>query len=336
MFKLGLILDLINFCACIVAFNIMSASHLKRVIDLDRLEAMSMLISAVDKGSLSAAARELKIPVTTLTRRISDLEEVLGTRLLTRTTRKITLTDAGMSYVAHARRILDQVHEQEREATGEFTAPRGELVITTPVQFGRLYVLPIINEFLSAFPDITIKLLQSDRNIDLVDAHADVAIRIGELADSSMVATQVGMLRPTICGSPAFFKKYGLPQDLQALTQLPCVVFDSPFLSPWRFSMPGTDKIITVPVDARLQVSAPDSAVDAAVSGIGVTQLLEHDTAQAMAMGQLEIVLKEFEIRPVPVHMIYVSRSLMPIKLRQFIDFAIPKLRESLSQFGKV
>lgn len=302
---------------------------------MDRLEAMAMLLTAVDKGSLSAAARELRIPVSTLTRRVTDLEEHLGTRLLTRTTRKLTLTDTGAAYIAAARRILDQVHEQEREASGEFTTARGELVIAVPVQFGRLHVLPIINEFLLHFPDITIKLLQSDRNVDLVDAHADLAIRIGELADSSMIATGVGSLRPTLCASPVFLEKHGVPRDPDALTRIPCVVFNSPYLFPWRFRLPGTEKVITVPVESRLQVSAPDSAVDAAIDGLGVTLVLEHDTAQGVKAGQLQILLPEYEFEPVPVHMIHVSRNLMPIKLRRFIDFAAPRLRESLALFGK-
>jgi len=296
---------------------------------------MAMLVSAVDTGSLSAAAREMKIPVTTLTRRVADLEEMLGTRLLIRTTRKLTLTDAGTVYVAAARRILDQVHEQEREATGEFTAPRGELVIATPVQLGRLHVLPVINEFLGLFPDITVKLLQSDRNVDLIDAHADVAIRIGELADSSMIATRVGALRPVVCASPAFLEKNGIPQHPDALMKLACVVFNSPYLSPWRFRLPQTDRIIAVPIEPRLQVLAPDAAADAAMDGVGVTLLLEHDVAQAVAGGKLEVLLPEFEIEPVPVHIIHVSRNLMPVKLRRFIDFAVPKLKDSLSAFGK-
>jgi DNA-binding transcriptional LysR family regulator len=302
---------------------------------LDRLEAMAMLLTVVDKGSLSAAARELQIPVATVNRRVTDLEELLGTRLLTRTTRKLTLTDAGTAYVAAARRILDQVHEQEREATGEFTTPRGELVIATPVQFGRLHVIPIINEFLTEFPDISVKLLQSDRNVDLVDAHADLAIRIGELADSSLVATRVGSLRPILCASPALLKKHGRPTEPNDLVKLPSVVFSSPYLSPWRFRLPGGDKIITVPVEPRLLVSAPDAATDSAIAGIGVTLVLEHDSDVAVRAGQVEILLPEFEVPPVPVHMIHVSRSLMPVKLRRFIDFAAPRLRSSLGHFGK-
>lgn len=311
-------------------------SNLEWISDVDRLEAMTMLLSAVDRGSLSAAAREMKVPVTTLTRRVTELEEMLGTRLLTRTTRKITLTDAGMAYVATARRILDQVHEQEREAKGEFTAPRGELVIATPVQFGRIHVLPILNEFLSLFPDISVRLLQSDRNVDLVDEHADLAVRIGELADSSMIATRVGALRPMVCASPGFLQRYGVPREPDALTKVPSVVFNSPYLAPWRFRQPQTGKIITVPVDARLQVLAPDAAADAAIAGLGATLLLQHDVAQAIRAGLLEVILKEFEIEPVPVHMIHVSRSLMPVKLRRFLDFAVPRLRESLSDFGKI
>jgi DNA-binding transcriptional LysR family regulator len=314
----------------------MLTSNLEWISDVDRFEAMTMLLNAVDRGSLSAAAREMNVPVTTLTRRVAELEELLGTRLLIRTTRKITLTDAGTAYVATARRILDQVHEQEREAKGEFTAPRGELVIATPVQFGRIHVLPVLNEFLSLFPEISVRLLQSDRNVDLVDAHADVAVRIGELADSSMIATRVGSLRPMVCASPAFLQKYGVPREPDALTKVPSVVFNSPYLAPWRFRQPQTDKIITVPVDARLQVLAPDAAADAAIAGLGATLLLEHDVAQAIKAGLLEVILTEFEIEPVPVHMIHVSRSLMPVKLRRFIDFAVPRLRDSLADFGKI
>src|SRR6201996_6561480 len=145
---------------------------------------MAMLVSSVEEGSFSAAARKLRIPVATLTRNVNDLETLVGTKLLTRSTRKLELTDAGTDYFASAKQILEQVDEQERRAAGEFSAPRGELVITTPVQIARLRVLPVINQFLVAYPNIRIRLLQSDSNIDLVDAHADAAIRLGHLRDS--------------------------------------------------------------------------------------------------------------------------------------------------------
>ncbi|SAK91574.1 LysR family transcriptional regulator [Caballeronia pedi] len=296
---------------------------------------MEMLVTAVDGGSLSAAARELKIPVSTLTRKVADLEEMLGTRLLIRTTRKLTLTDAGMSYVAAARRILDLVREQEHEATGEFATARGELVVTAPVQLGRLHVLPVINQFLAQYPDITVRLLLSDRNIDLIDAHADLAVRIGELPDSNMIATRIGSLRPIVCASPAFLARSTPPREPDDLVKYACVVFNSPYLSPWRFRLPSTQKIYLLAVKPRLEVTSPDAAVSAAADDAGITYVFEHDADEALRNGQLDILLPQFEIEPVPVHMVHVSRNLMPIKLRHFIDFAGPLLRESLSRFGK-
>nr|WP_091785745.1 LysR family transcriptional regulator [Paraburkholderia terrae] len=302
---------------------------------MDRLEAMEMLLTAVDRGSLSAAARELKIPASTLTRKVADLEELLGTRLLIRTTRKLTLTDAGMSYVAAARRILDLVREQEREATGEFATAKGELVVTAPVQLGRLHILPVINQFLAQYPDISVRLLLSDRNLDLIDSHADLALRIGELADSSMIATRIGSLRPIVCASPAFLASHTPPREPDDLVKYSCVVFNSPYLSPWRFRLPTTNKTYVLGVKPRLEVTTPDAAVSAAVDNAGITYVFEHDADEAIRSGQLEILLPQFEIEPVPVHLVHVSRNLMAIKLRHFIDFAAPKLRQSLSRFGK-
>lgn len=294
-----------------------------------------MLLGAVDRGSLSAAARELKIPVSTLTRKVADLEEMLGTRLLIRTTRKLTLTDAGIAYVAAARRILDLVREQEREATGEFATAKGELVVTAPVQLGRLHVLPVINQFLAQYPDITVRLLLSDRNIDLIDSHADLAVRIGELADSSMIATRIGSLRPVVCASPAFLGQHTLPREPDDLVQYSCIVFNSPYLSPWRFRLPATHKVYLLEVKPRLEVTSPDAAVSAAVDNVGITFVFEHDADEALRNGQLEILLPQFEVEPVPVHLVHVSRNLMAVKLRHFIDFAAPRLRESMSRFGK-
>lgn len=302
---------------------------------MDRLEAMQMLVTAVDGGSLSAAARELKIPVSTLTRKVADLEELLGTRLLIRTTRKLTLTDAGTAYVAAARRILELVREQEHEATGEFSTARGELVVTAPVQLGRLHVLPVINQFLAQYPDITVRLLLSDRNVDLIDAHADLAVRIGELPDSNMIATRIGSLRPVVCASPRFLARIAPPVEPDELVKHACVVFNSPYLSPWRFRLPSTDKVYMLEVKPRLEVTSPDAAVSAAADDAGITFVFEHDADEALRSGQLEILLPQFEIEPVPVHLVHVSRNLMAIKLRRFIDFAAPKLRESLSRFGK-
>jgi len=237
--------------------------------------------------------------------------------------------------VAAARRILEQVDEQERRAAGEFTNPRGELVVTTPVQVARLRVLPVINRFLTQFPEIRIQLLQSDRNIDLVDSHADVAVRIGRLADSSLVATRVGLLRVMVVASPALLEQHGEPRSPEDLHGFPRVVFNSPFLSPWRFRHPEAGEIHTIAGTPRLLVSSPDAAADAAIDGVGATMLLEHDVADAVRDGKLRCILQAFEVEPIPVHLVHLSRDMMPVKLRRFIDFAVPALREALADFGR-
>jgi len=295
-----------------------------------------MLVSSIEEGSLSAAARKLNIPVATLTRNVNDLEALVGTRLLIRTTRKLALTDAGTDYVATAKRILEDVDELERRAAGEFSTPRGELVVTSPVQVARLRVLPVINQFLALYPEIRIRLVQSDRVVDLVDAHADVAIRVGRLRDSSLVATRVGSLRVVTVASPALLDKYGQPETPEDLRDFPCVVFDSPSLSPWRHRSQDTGQIYTVANVPRLLVSSPDAAVDAAVDGIGVTFILEHDVHDAVIAGKLKYILPEFEVEPIPVHVVYLSRDAMPAKVRRFVDYAVPQLRELLAEFGRI
>ncbi len=178
---------------------------------MDRLSAMALLVKVTELGSMSAAARALNMPLTTVSRHIGELENALGVRLLARTTRKLTLTDAGVDYVA-ARRILEEVENAERQATGEYQEPKGELVISAPTMFGRQHVLPVIAEFIARYPQIRVRLLLSDRNADLVGDHIDLAVRIGDLADSSMVATRLGRMRIVACAHPALLAKYGEPQ----------------------------------------------------------------------------------------------------------------------------
>jgi len=168
---------------------------------MDRLEAMSLLLKVVEVGSFSAASKALDVPLPTLSRKISELENQLGVRLLHRTTRKLSLTSSGSGYITACKRIIEQVEEAERSVKGEYAEPRGELIITAPVMFGRLYVLPIINEFLSLYSEINVQLILSDKNINLYENEVDMAVRIGELPDSSMIATQVGKIRVVTCAS---------------------------------------------------------------------------------------------------------------------------------------
>jgi DNA-binding transcriptional LysR family regulator len=299
---------------------------------MDRLEAMSMLVAVTEKGSLSAAGRVLQVPLATLSRKISDLEALLGTRLLIRTTRKLTLTDAGIAYVAAARRILEQVEAAEREAAGEFTVPKGELVVTAPIMFGRLYVLPVVADFLATFPEINIRLILADRNLDLIDDHVDMAVRIGKLPDSSMVATQIGTMRTVTCASPALLAGRSMPQTPDDLVRFPCVTVDTPMPSPsWRFRDPRSGAALDVSVQPRLTVTTTEAAAQAAVRSVGVIRLLHYQVVGEVKRGGLQIVLEAYEPESAPVHLVHASRGQMPLKMRRFLDFAAPRLKRELN-----
>jgi DNA-binding transcriptional LysR family regulator len=297
---------------------------------VDRLEAMSILVAAAEAGSLSAAARRLGTPLTTVSRKVSELEAHLRTRLLNRSSRRLTLTDAGQSYMAACKRILDDVDEAERAASGEYSAPRGDLTITAPIVFGRLHVLPVVAAFLKAYPEINIRLVQADRAVNLAEDHIDLAVRIGELPDSSLVATRVGTIRRVVCGSPAYFAARGTPQDPSDLEAHDCIAFEGPAsLSSWSFAMGKSET--TVAIRSRLSVNTAEAAVDAAVAGLGLTRLLSYQTANAVRAGTLVLALEELELTPWPVNLVYPGQRLLPLKLRVFIDFAAPRLKAALS-----
>jgi len=299
---------------------------------MDRFEAMSMLVTVSETGSLSAAGRALKVPLATLSRKISDLEALLGTRLLLRSTRKLTLTDAGTTYVAAARRILEQVEDAEQAAAGEFTAPKGELVITAPIFFGRRHVLPVVADFLALFPAINVRLVLADRNVSLIDDHVDMAVRIGKLPDSTMVATQIGLMRTVVCASPALLDGRGVPRIPDDLLKLPCVTVDTPLPSPgWRFKAPGSGATLDIPIVPRLSVTTTEAAAQAAIRSVGVTRLLLYQVVDTVGAGALRIILDEFEPDPAPVNLVHASRGYMPLKMRRFLDFAAPRLRKAVA-----
>jgi DNA-binding transcriptional LysR family regulator len=298
---------------------------------MDRLEAMTILLRVVDKGSFSAASRDLGVPLATVSRKVNELEGHLGTRLLVRTTRKVALTDAGATYVASARRILDEIDETERVAAGEFHVPRGELILTAPVFFGRLHILPIVTEFLAAYPEINVRLLLSDRNLHLIEDHVDMAVRIGPLPDSSIVAVRVGSMRTVVCASPKLLAEQGAPKKPDDLATLPCVNFE--FLSPgstWPFRLKDAKGATDMLIRPRLSVSTAEAAVWAASEGVGATRVLHYQCADALRDGSLRIILADFEVEPLPVHLLHAGRGALPSKMRAFLDFAASRLRERL------
>jgi DNA-binding transcriptional LysR family regulator len=303
---------------------------------MDRFEAMSLLIASAEAGSFSAASRKLHVPLPTLSRKVSELESLLKTKLLTRSTRKLALTAAGAAYVSASRRILEQVGEAEAQASGEFAAPRGELIVTGPMTFGRIHLLPLVNDFLLAFPEINVRMALSDRSMNLVDDHIDAAVRIGLLPDSGMIATGLGSVRRVICGSPDYFKKNGVPSTPDDLAALTCVTFANlPAGSSWSFAAGGKNLIQFQRPRCRLNINTADAAIEAAIAGIGVTHVLSYQITRAIELGLLRIVLTDFEPDPMPVHLIHSGQGLVPRKLRSFLDFAAPRLRKILAEDQK-
>ncbi|ESW82503.1 LysR family transcriptional regulator [Mesorhizobium sp. C280B] len=297
---------------------------------MDRLQSMSLFVAAAETGSLSAAGRRFGIPLTTVSRKVSDLEKHLKTRLLNRSARQLSLTDAGHAYLAACRRILDEVGEAERIAAGEYNAPTGELIITAPIVFGRLHVLPVVTSFLSVYPEVGVRLTLADRITQLVEEHIDLAIRIGELADSSLIATRLGSIRRVVCASPAYLAEHGTPKTPQELAAHSAITFEGLTAASWTFATGKAE--FAVPVRSRLRVNTAEAAIDAAIAGVGVTRLLSYQIAAAVRSGTLRPVLQEFEPDPWPVSLVHAGQGLLPVKLRAFLDFAAPRLRQRLLQ----
>jgi DNA-binding transcriptional LysR family regulator len=296
---------------------------------LDRLEAMSILVTAAEAGSLSAASRRLGMPLATVSRKVSELEMRLKTRLLNRSSRHLTLTEAGRSYVAACKRILDDVGEAERAASGEYLAPRGELNITAPIVFGRLHVLPLVAAFLGAYPEVDVRMMLVDRMVNLVEEHIDLAVRIGELPDSSLVASRVGTIRRVVCASPAYFAARGTPTKPSELGPHDCIAFEG-LTSPDAWIFTAGKKEISVPIHSRLTVNTAEAAIDAAIAGVGITRVLSYQIANAITIGALTVILQEFEPSPSPVSLVYAGQRRLPLKLRAFLDFVAPRLKAQL------
>jgi len=293
---------------------------------MDLFESMSLLVAVADAGSFSSAARRLGVPLPTVSRKVADLESHLKTRLLHRTTRALSLTEAGMTYVDACRRILEQVGEAQRTAVGEHASPRGELVITAPVNFGRLHVVPVVAEFLAEYPEISINLMLTDRVIHLMDEHADVAVRIGELPDSTLIATQLGSVRRVVCGSPSYLEAHGVPATPRDLAAHQCVTFEvMASMRAWVFGSGRRE--ISVPVQSRLSVNTAEAAIASAMLGVGLVRVLSYQVDDAVRRGNLAVVLREFESAPLPVSLVHKGQAPLPLKLRVFLDFVAPRLR---------
>jgi DNA-binding transcriptional LysR family regulator len=298
---------------------------------MDRLEAMSTFLAVVEAGSLSAASRRLNTPLATVSRKISELESRLRTKLFDRTTHKLVLTGAGSSYVDACKRILAEVGEAERAASGEYVAPTGELTMTAPVGIGRIYLIPILADFFKAYPEIDASLIMTSRVLNLQQEQIDVGVRLGALPDSSIIAIRVGTVRRVLCASPSYLAARGTPRTPDDLAGHDCITFAGS-VSPdvWTFVRDKTN--VAVPVHGRFVVDTVEAARDAACAGIGIASGFSYYAKTALERGALTTLLDEFQPAPLPVHLVYTANRFLPIKVRAFLDFAAPRLRQVFAE----
>ncbi|MFT3692731.1 MAG: LysR family transcriptional regulator [Kofleriaceae bacterium] len=273
-----------------------------------QLESLIAFVTAADAGSLSAAARVLKQPLPTVSRKVADLERHVGTPLFVRTSRQLQITDAGAAYLVTARRVLEDLAAADNLARGEQDHPRGELAIAAPLVFGRWHVLPIVTELLRSYPEIRVRLVLSDRIASFADDHLDVAVRIGALVDSSLIAQRVGSVRRVMVASADYLAKRGRPRKLEDLSKHDLISFDTS----WD-------------VRARLIVNTAEAAIDAARAGLGITRLLSYQ-----ASADLERVLKSADSEPIPVQLVRTTHA-VPRKVRVFLDLAAERLLHALA-----
>jgi DNA-binding transcriptional LysR family regulator len=294
---------------------------------MDRLHAMTTFVAVVDCGGFASAARKLNLSPPIVTRAVAELEERLGLRLLTRTTRVVRVTDAGARFAEDCRRILADIDEAETAATGTHTTPRGTLTLTAPVLFGQLYVTPILVSYLQQFPEVQAQCLFLDRVVNVVEEGIDVAVRIGELPDSSLQAVRVGRVRRVLVASPAYLQARGTPkrpEDLAYHTLVSGAGVNP--VSEWRFNDAGTAHVQRL--QPRMRTTTNDSAIAAALGGLGIARLLSYQVAALLRSGALQAVLEVFESAPLPVHVVHHEGRRATQKVRAFVDLAVERLRE--------
>jgi DNA-binding transcriptional LysR family regulator len=293
---------------------------------MDRFRELEIFVAVAEHGAFNAAARNLAASPPAVTRAIAALEARLDIRLFTRSTRQVALTEAGSRFLIDARRILGSLAEAEASAAGDHDAPRGQLRITAPVLFGQSFIAPILRDYLDAHGAVTANAVFLDRIVDLIDEGYDIAVRIGDLSDSGLVATWVGAVRRVVVAAPDYVARHGAPAQPQDLQNhrivLPTAASGSPN---WEFSAGGSRR--TVRLEPVLSVSTMGAGIDAAAAGWGVTRVLSYQVADAVADGRLVELLERHEDRELPIHLVHSEGRRPSAKVRTFVDFAAIRLR---------
>ena len=292
---------------------------------MDRFHEMQVFLAVAEEEGFATAARRLNTSPPSVTRAIAAMEQRIGTQLLARTTRSLHLTEAGQRYLDDCRRILAELDEAEEAAAGSYSIPGGQLTVTAPVLFGELYVAPVLGDYLDRFPFVSINALLVDRVVNMTDEGVDVAVRIGHLHQSGQQAIKVGEVRRVVCASPAYLDQHGRPQCPEQLREAKLVTSSSSQrVSEWTFVDAGQP--LKVPIEPRLVVTANNAAINLARLGWGMTRVLSYQVAAAVAAGELELVLEDFEPEPLPIHVVFQQNGRVPAKVNTFVDFLSQRL----------
>jgi DNA-binding transcriptional LysR family regulator len=293
---------------------------------MDRLHLMGVFVAVGEEQSFAGGARRLGMSPPAVTRAIATLEERLGVRLLDRSTRHVRVTEAGQRYLDDARRILAEVDEADEAAAGSNAAPRGHLSVTAPVLFGRQYVMPGIVDYLGRYPGMEVHAMFVDRVTNMMEEGIDVAVRIGELPDSSLRAVAVGQVRRVICAAPAYLAEHGTPATPEQLAQHVIVASSGSSTPPdWRFANAGRSQSLRF--KPRLVVNSNDAAIEAVRRGFGITRLLSYQAEALLASGELSLLLEDYATPGVPVSIVHRDSRQGSARIRSFVDLMAGRLR---------
>jgi DNA-binding transcriptional LysR family regulator len=296
---------------------------------LDQFAAMATFVRVVEAGSLSAAARSLPSSLTSVSRQISALEELFGTRLLVRTTRRLALTDDGRLFFDRAKSIMGELKEVELALSSGRQQPSGRLRISAPSLMGRLLIAPLLAEFLRRHSFVSVELLLLDRVVDMVEEDIHLSLRVGHLPDSQLVARKLADVQMIVCAAPAYLKRFGVPRSPADLNHHACLVFsDTPGVGEWRFQENAKSEC-KIRIAGRLWINSLDALVSAAKDGAGIVRVPSWQIRSELAVGRLRRILRDHEPPPAPVHLLLQSSRLASPKIRVFADYLVQHLRHA-------
>lgn len=295
---------------------------------MDRLASMEVFVRVAEVKGFTEASRRLGLSKSSVSKHVAALENHLGVRLLNRTTRRLSLTEAGVDYYECCRRIAGDIEAAEESVTRLHTEPRGHLKVNAPMSFGRLHLAPAIPEFLARYPHVTVEMSMDDRIVDLIEEGFDLAVRITRLEDSSLIARRIASTRRIVCASPDYLTKHGVPRRPADLAQHNCLIYSySPAGDRWRFSGPDGDH--TVRVNGNFRANSGDALCAAALDGLGIMTIPDFIAGEDLRAGNLRAVMEDYHLPEIPIQAVYPHQRHVTAKLRVFIDYLVERFAGS-------